>query len=190
MKTRLPLFLLLAAACSETKAPPPQTQRVEVRETIQGVEYVDPYRWLEDQESPETRAWIDEQNAYAERIVGETEARARFRSRVEELLRPAEIGFPRKGGAFEYFTLRRAGDELPGIYRRPAPPDGELPPIDPEASYEMVVDSRPLSADLTTRVDLLSLSSDGKHLLYSIRDGGEDEIEVRVRDLEAGADLP
>ena len=191
MKTRLPLFLvLLAAACSETEAPAPETKRIEVRETIQGVEYVDPYRWLEDQESPETRAWIDAQNAYAESIVGETETRARLRSRLTELLRAPEVGFPRKAGTFEYFTLRRASDELPGIYRRPASADGELPPIDPESSYEIVVDPRPLSADQTTRVDLLSLSSDGKHLLYSVRDGGEDEIEVRVRDLATGADLP
>ncbi len=76
------------------------------------------------------------------------------------------------------------------IYRRPAPPDGEVPPIDAEAAYEVVLDPHPMSADLTTRVDILSPSPEGKYLLYSVRDGGEDEIEVRVRDLEAGADLP
>jgi prolyl oligopeptidase len=191
MKMRLSLFpLLLGAACSTTESPPPETKRVEVRETLHGVEYVDPYRWLEDQESAETRQWIDEQNAYAESIVGETETRARLRSRLAKLLRRPEIGFPRKAGAFEYFMLRREGEELPAIFRRPAPPDGEVPPIDPAEPHELVLDPRPLSADLTTRVDLVSLSPDGKHLLYSVRDGGEDEIEVRVRDLESGADLP
>ncbi len=184
------LFLGFSLGCSAPEAPPPVTKRIEVRETLHGVEYVDPYRWLEDQESPETRQWIDEQNAYAERIVGETETRARLRARLQALLRKPEIGFPRKAGEFEYFTLRREDDELPAIYRRPAPPEGEVPPIDPKASYEIVLDPHPMSADVTTRVDILSLDPDGKFLLYSVRDGGEDEIEVRVRDLQKSIDSP
>jgi prolyl oligopeptidase len=136
MKTRvLSLGFLFAAACSSPRPAPPETKRVEVRETLHGVELVDPYRWLEDQESPETRQWIDAQNAYAETVVGESERRARLRTRLGALLRPPEIGFPRKAGDFEYFTLRRESDDLPAIYRRPAPPEGEVPPIDPTASY-------------------------------------------------------
>ncbi len=190
MKTRvLSLGALFAVSCSSPRPAPPQSKRVEVRETLHGVELVDSYRWLEDQESPETRQWIEAQNAYAERIVGESERRARLRSRLGEILRQPEVGFPRKSGEFEYFTLRRTSDELPVVYRRPAPPEGEVPPIDPAATYEVVLDPHPLSPDHTTRVDILSLSPDGKHLLYSLRDGGEDEIEVRLRDLEAGADL-
>ncbi len=191
MKTRvLSLGALFAVACSSPRPAPPESKRVEVRETLHGVELVDSYRWLEDQESPETRQWIDAQNAYAERIVGESERRARLRSRLGEILRQPEVGFPRKSGEFEYFTLRRASDELPAIYRRPAPPEGEVPPIDPAASYEIVLDPHPMSADGTTRADILSLSLDGKYLLYSVRDGGEDEIEVRLRDLEEKVDLP
>ena len=198
MKTRLLSVgsFVLSVACSSPHAPPPSTKRVEVKDTLHGVELIDPYRWLEDQESPETRQWIDAQNAYAESIVGESERRARLRSRLGEMLRQPEVGFPRKSGAFEYFTLRRASDELPAIYRRPAPPespksdDGEVAPIDPAASYEVVLDPHPMSSAHTTRVDILSLSPDGKYLLYSLRDGGEDEIEVRLRDLEAKVDLP
>ena len=47
-------------------AAPPKTTVTEVKETVQGTEIVDPYRWLEDQNSPETRAWIDAQNAYTD----------------------------------------------------------------------------------------------------------------------------
>ncbi len=121
MKTRvLSLgFLVLSLACFSPHAPP-STKRVEVKYTLHGVELTDLYRWLEDQESLETRQWIDAQSAYAESIVGESERRARLRSRLGTLLRQPEVGFPRKGGAFEYFTLRRAPDEIPAIYRRPA----------------------------------------------------------------------
>jgi protease II len=182
--------LALFAACSAPHSPPPSTKRVEVKDTLHGVELTDPYRWLEDQESAETRQWIDAQNAYAESIVGESERRARLRTRLGALLRQPEVGFPRKSGELEYFTLRRASDELPVIYRRPAPAESEVPPIDPAASYEVVLDPHPMSSDHTTRVDILALSSDGKYLLYGLRDGGEDEIEVRLRDLEAKVDLP
>ena len=185
--------LALFNACSAPHSPPPSTKRVEVKDTLHGVELTDPYRWLEDQESSETRQWIDAQNAYAESIIGESERRARLRSRLGEMLRQPEVGFPRKSGRFEYFTLRRASDELPAIYRRPAPPEGPeggVPPIDPNAVQEVVVDPHPLSADQTTPVDVLSLSPDGKYLLYSLRDGGEDEIVVKLRDLEAKVDLP
>ncbi len=185
--------LVLAVGCSAPQSPPPSTKRVEVRDTLHGAELTDPYRWLEDQESAETRRWIEEQNAYAESIVGESERRARLRARLGEMLRQPEAGFPRKSGNFEYFTLKRSSDELPAIYRRPASPESAavpIVPIDPKASYEVVVDPHPLSSDHTTRVDVLSLSPDGKYLLYSLRDGGEDEIEVRLRDLEAKVDLP
>jgi prolyl oligopeptidase len=192
MKTRVLSLgtLVAAAACSAPRPTPPESKKVEVRETFHGFELVDLYRWLEDQESPETRQWIETQNAYAETIVGESERRARLRSRLAETLRQPEAGFPRKSEEFEYFTLRRATDEIPAIYRRPAPPEGEVPPIDPAASYEVVLDPSPMSTDHTTRVDILSLSPDGKYLLYSLRDGGEDEIEVRLRDLHTKSDLP
>jgi protease II len=64
------LFLCGAATGArqgpETRLPdPPPTRREDFRETLHGVELIDPYRWLEDQEAPQTRAFIDAQNAYA-----------------------------------------------------------------------------------------------------------------------------
>ena len=65
------LLLPVLAACGGDYPPPPETERIPFSETIHGVEFEDPYRWLEDQDSPETRAFIDRQNEYAELIVGE-----------------------------------------------------------------------------------------------------------------------
>ena len=111
MKTRVLSLglLLLFSACSPPLSPPPSTKRVEVKDTLHGVELTDPYRWLEDQDSAETRQWIDAQNAYAESIVGESERRARLRSRLGEMLRQPEVGFPRKSGDFEYFSTLLIG---------------------------------------------------------------------------------
>ena len=95
----------------------------------------------------------------------------------------------------EYFTLRRVGDELPAIYQRPAPAPaarGTAPPatpIDPAGAYEVVVDPRPLSPDQTTRVELVAVEAKGRYLVYAVRDGGQDEHALRVRDLAASVDL-
>ncbi|HEX9728372.1 MAG TPA: prolyl oligopeptidase family serine peptidase [Gemmatimonadales bacterium] len=185
------LFLsFVTAACAPTYPAPPRTRQQEVVDVIHGVEFTDPYRWLEDQASPETRAWIDAQNAYAEQVVGETRLRAELRARFRALMDTPDKGAPRRGGDFEYFTLRRIGEELATVYRRPVPA-GDLPvPIDPAEEYEVVIDPHPMSADLTTQVEVLSLSSDGRFMLYSVREGGQDEVSVRLRDLRSGTDLP
>ncbi len=180
---------LLSVACS-SYPPPPETPRDVVVDTLHGVEFQDPYRWLEDQESERTRIWIDEQNDYAEEIVGQSPLRDRVRLRLEELMDVDDVGSPQAAGEFEYFTLRRKGEELPVIYRRPAPPADTEQEIDPEAEYEVVIDPHPMSPGHTTRVSIRSLSRDGRLMIYDIRDGGADEVELRVHDLETGTDLP
>jgi len=180
----------LTAVGAVNYPPPPPTRKVEVVDTLHGVSIADPYRWLEDQESSETRAWLEAQNAYAETIVGESARRARLRSRFSELMRYDDPSPARKGGAWEYFTLRRPTQELPVICRRPAPPEGELRRIDPRSDCEVIFDPHPMSADHTLRVELLSVSPDGKLIAYGVRDGGQDELEIRLRDAAQGSDLP
>ena len=70
---RIPVWFFLFAVLALGPVPgradipqPPETRRDDVREVLHGVEIKDPYRWLEDQESAETRAWIDAQNAYTQ----------------------------------------------------------------------------------------------------------------------------
>jgi prolyl oligopeptidase len=181
---------VFTAACSPAYPPPPQTERDEVVDTLHGVSIADPYRWLEDQETPETRAWIDSQNDYAERVIGESPLRAKLRERFARLMRFTDFGSPTKGGDYEYFTMRRANQDLPVICRRPAPPEGEMKRFDTQTDYEVLIDPHEMSQDHTTRVDILSVSPDGKLLIYSVRDGGQDEVEVRIRDIEQGVDLP
>jgi protease II len=85
---------VLTLACSTSYPPPPETKRVAVVDTLHGIEFVDPYRWLEDQDSPETRAWIQAQNAYAETIIGRTPLRAELERRLAELMDDDEHGWP------------------------------------------------------------------------------------------------
>jgi prolyl oligopeptidase len=70
------LRLAAVLSCSLTlAAQPPTTRRDSFREVLHGVEVIDPYRWLEDQHSPETRRWIDAQNAYSAAMLDPLPAR-------------------------------------------------------------------------------------------------------------------
>ncbi len=180
-------LLLGLAACGVTYPPPPETEQAPFVETIHGVEFEDPYRWLEDQDSPATRDFIDRQNEYAEEIVGEPPEREWARRRLGELMDTPDIGAPVRAGDFELFTLRRAGEELASIVQRAAPEADGLVKIDPADEFEVVVD--PADIGPYAHLGIVSVSPDGQRLLYSVRIGGEDETTVRLRDLGRNVDL-
>ena len=185
-------LLLLACclwACSPSYPPAPETTEQEVVETLHGVEFRDPFRWLEDQNNEQTRFWIDRQNAYAELIIGQSPLRDAVHQRLKELMDLDDAGSPQRAGDFEYFSLRRRGQQLPVLYRRPKPPGEARVRIDPAEEYETVIDPHLLSEDLSIRVAIRALSEDGKWMVYSRRTGGQDEVELRVRDLTANRDL-
>jgi prolyl oligopeptidase len=183
------LVPVLAAACARSPYPPPPETRVEpVTDTLHGVAIEDPYRWLEDQDAPEVRDWIARQNAYADSVVGDSPLRQRLQQRLAQLMGAPSVGAPRKAGDWEYFTLRRSNEETAVIYRRPAPAQPER--IDPAGRYEKVVDPFAIRADGTTGVGLEAVSNDGRHLLFSVRDGGRDEVEIRLLDLATLQELP
>ena len=110
------LALLVSAALAApdrvagqaSSAAPPPTRSDNVREVLHGVEMVDPYRWLEDQNSPETRAWIDAQNRYTRSVLDSIPGRERLSKRIAKLLKVDSVSEPveRKGKYF--FTKRLA----------------------------------------------------------------------------------
>lgn len=171
-------------------SPFPETRVSLVVDTIHGVPVPDPYRWLEDTHGDEVHSWVDAQTAYAEEIVGDPPIRSWLETRLREMMDRDDVGSPRRAGDYEYFTLRRKGEEVEAIYRRPAPPEGDTVKIEPAEDYEKVLDPLEWSADGTTSLGILSFSPDGDLLIYSVRDGGPDEYAIRVRDLERGEDLP
>jgi prolyl oligopeptidase len=175
----LPVAAALAAWAAD--APPaPKTRVDNVKEIIHGVEIVDPYRWLEDQESPETRAWIDSQNAYARTILAGIPGREALKRRIAELLKVDSIDIPIERGGRYFFSKRRADQDLDIIYMRKGA----------KGNDEVLVDPHPLSAAYTISVRLIDVSKDGSRLAYSLRDGGADEVEIRLLDVETRKELP
>jgi prolyl oligopeptidase len=177
---RLALMLALAASASHLAAAqavksPPHTRTVEVVETIHGVTIADPYRWLEDQNSPETRAWIEEQNRYTESLLNQLPWREQIRKRLEQLLRIDTIGIPIARGGRYFFMKRRADQNQAAIYMREGPTGKD----------QLLVDPNAMSPDQTVSVNIVAISDDGKLLAYGTRQGGEDEITITFMDVDS-----
>jgi prolyl oligopeptidase len=181
----VPLVLFLAAllACASDpvgRMKPPPSKIQEIKDILHGVEIIDRYRWLEDQNSPETRAWIKAQNEYTEAMLGPLKERDYLRQRLGQLLKIDTISTPQEAGGRYFFTKRLAQQDLSIIYMR----DGV------RGKDEVLIDPHPLSADKTVSVGLVDVAEDGKVLAYSVRNGGEDEIVVKFLDIDKRQDLP
>lgn len=161
-------------------AQPPATRRDDFKEVLHGVEVVDPYRWLEDQGAAETRRWIAEQNRYSDSMLGRLPARESILQRLDELSAQPSVGAPDCRGAFCYVSRRAAGAQASVIFRRPVGGGEE----------EQFFDPLKFAAERGTSAGFLRTSNDGRILAYALRRGGEDETEIRFRDVSKGQDLP
>ena len=173
--------LVISAITSvQAQAPkPPATKVDNFREVLHGVEIIDPYRWLEDQDAPETRAWIDAQNKYTHSLLDELPARPLIQKRLSELLRVDVVTPPFVQGGRYFLSKKRAEDDLFILYVRQGL----------NGKDEVLIDPHTLSADHTTDIGLLDVSNDGKLIVYSVRRGGQDETELRVMDVDSRKDV-
>ncbi len=172
----------LLSGCADTRRipPPPETAVTPVHDTLHGVEIVDNYRWLEDQEAPETRAWIEAQNAYTDGLLDSLAGRAAIAARLGELMKVASMGVPRVRGGRYFFTKRGADQDFPVVYVRQGLEGEDVALLDPN-TWE---------GEVTRSAQILDVSRDGTLLAYGIREGGQDEIELRFLDVDTRADLP
>ena len=180
----LPLVVLVG--CGETSPyavevqPPPETEAIEVADIVHGVEIVDPYRWLEDQESPETREWIDAQNAYTDTILEQIPGREALEERFARLMKTDVISMPMERGGRYFYSKRAADQDLFVVYVREGL-DGE---------ERVLIDPHPMSEDLTVSVGIREISHDGRLVAYAVRRGGADEVTIRFLDVDTGEELP
>ncbi len=158
---------------------PPQSRRQDLVEVLHDVEVRDPYRWLEDQDSPETRSWIARQNEYTDSILGALPGRKRIASRMRELLHADRYGLPivRKNALF--YSHRGALDDIARICMR-----------DASGKETILVDPREVQATDPANVEILDVSFDGRFLAYGLRLAGRDEISVHFLDTTSGEAIP
>jgi prolyl oligopeptidase len=160
-------------------AAPPKTTVNEVKEMVQGTEIVDPYRWLEDQNSPETRAWIDAQNAYTDSLISKIGGREALRQQLSALIKIDNMTAPLVRSNRYFFSKRQAEQDQSSLFMRQGV-DGK---------DELLVDPLPLSPNHTVTVGINSVTKDGKLLAYFVRQGGADETTPHLFDVDAHKEL-
>jgi prolyl oligopeptidase len=171
--------LALPASADAPKGPPP-TRTDNVRETVHGVEVVDPFRWLEDQTGPETRAWIDAQRRYTESVLSKLPGREAIKKRLTELLRVDTTSAPTVANNRYFYSKRKADQDLPVFYVR----KGFTGPD------EVLLDCNTLSPDKTVSAATLDVAEDGSVWVYGVRQGGEDETTVQMMEVDSHRELP
>lgn len=180
---RLAALALLAVPVAPRAAralPPYPPTRVEVvRDTLHGVVLEDPYRWLEAQDAPETRAWIEAQNRYRESAMAEVPGLEGIRARLTQVMVVGSSGVPVERGGRYFFRRRAADQDLNVLVVR----DG------PRGRDRVLADPHPLSADHSTSVEYTDISPDGRLVAIGTRQGGADELTVAFRDVASGRDL-
>ncbi len=176
-----PLAAVLALAGSAA-APPraPETRRGDVVDDYFGTRIADPYRWLEDDLSPETEAWVAAQNEVSRAFLDAIPERDALLSRLTRLWDHERLTAPvRRGG--RYFFSRNSGLQNQAV----------LHVADGLASEPRVLlDPNGLAADGTVALAASEPSEDGKLLAYALAEAGSDWLTWRVRRADTGEDLP
>jgi prolyl oligopeptidase len=160
--------------------PQPDSPIEAATEILHGVAITDPYRWLENQESPCTREWIAAQTRYARSYLDSIPHRDRIRHRTRELLDVETYDSLQKAGNRYFFRKRPPGQEQPSIYMREG--------ID--GPDQLLVDPSRRSTGQHTAVRPLRISPDGRLLLYEVKEGGERTGIFELLDIENRKTLP
>jgi prolyl oligopeptidase len=182
------LFFLPSLSMAQSAAPatagappvcPPKARVDDVREDIHGTTVADPYRWLENQTSPESRAWIDAENQCTKLALDGLPQRPALQKRLGELMRVDSPGIPVERNGRLFFMYKERTSDLGALYYR----DGLT------GKDHLLVDPQTLSPDHSINVTLEGVSQDGKYVYYGLRQGGRDEVTVHIKDVDTLQDL-
>ncbi|WP_082565481.1 prolyl oligopeptidase family protein [Duganella sp. Root1480D1] len=157
----------------------PASKKVDQQDNYHGTLVADPYRWLEDANSDETKAWVLEQNKVTQAWLAQIPEREAIKARLTKLWNYERYGVPSKKGG-RYFYSRNDGLQNQSVLYT-ARNLSETPRV--------LLDPNTLAADGTVALAGTSVSPNGKFLAYSTAASGSDWNEIKVRDIATGKDL-
>ena len=158
----------------------PTTQTIDQTDNYHGTLVSDPYRWLEDVDSPETLDWIKRQNELTYGFLKQIPVREQLRKRLTELWDYPKAQAPIKHGG-RYFQLRNSGlqnQDVLFVYETLT------------AEPRLLLDPNTLSEDGTVALNAWEASPDGKWLAYATSASGSDWQTWHIRNVDTGQDLP
>ena len=157
----------------------PVTKKVNQQDNYHGTTIADPYRWLEDANSADTKEWVDAQNKVTQAYLGQIPERENIRQRLTKLWNYERYTVPYKEGG-RYFYTRNDGLQPQSVLYT-MKNLGDTPRV--------LLDPNTLAADGTVALAGAAVSPDGKLLAYGTAASGSDWNEWKVRDIETGKDL-
>jgi len=152
----------------------PKTTKKPVTNIFFETKVVDNYRWLEDDKSAETKAWVNAENEVTFDYLSKIPYRDQLKNRLSELWNYEKVGTPFIAGDYTYFSKNNGLQNQNVIYRKKR-----------NADLEIFLDPNTFSDDATTSLGSLSFSKDGKTAAYSISEGGSDWGKIIVIDVES-----
>jgi len=157
----------------------PSTRRADVVDDYHGTKIADPYRWLEDLDSTETRDWVAAQNALTERYLAQQPIRDHFRRRIQRLWNFRKTNLPVIENGRLFYRMNSGLQLQSPLYMRESIGSPAVEIIDPNLIWP----------DATTSLATFAPSPDTLHLAYTFAKGGADWQTIKVRRLTTGQDL-
>jgi prolyl oligopeptidase len=157
----------------------PTTRQAYVVDNLHGTLVSDPYRWLEDLDSEETRAWIEQQNNLTFSFLEQIPEREKIRERLTKLWDYEKYGAPHREGN-RYFFLKNNGLQNQSVLYTTKSLDQQP---------DVLLDPNQLSSDGTVALAGYAISDDGNFMAYGLSSAGSDWMEWKVRNVETGEDL-
>ncbi|MDT8347280.1 MAG: S9 family peptidase, partial [Flavobacteriaceae bacterium] len=188
MQVKVSKFLIIIASLSlagcnnsapntEESMQYPETQKVDAVDVYFGKEIKDPYRWLENDRSEETAAWVKAQNKVTEAYMSQISYRDSIENKIAEIWNYEKIGAPFTEGNFTYFYKNDGLQNQYVLYRYAKDSDME--------QAEVFIDPNTFSKDGTTSLSGINFSDSGKYAAYQISEGGSDWRKVLIMETES-----
>jgi prolyl oligopeptidase len=175
------LVTALAVPGAGLAQPPyPDTRKGDVVDTYFGTQVADPYRWLEDDNSAETKAWVKAQNELSSAYLSAIPGRAAIRDRVARLWNFEKYSVPYKLGKYYFYTYNTGLQNQPVLFVTE----------DRKAPGRVLIDPNAFSADGTVALADTRTTRDGRLVAYATSVAGSDWQTWKVRDVASGRDLP
>ncbi len=178
MPMRALLVLSLATGALAAQAPP--TRKLDVVDTYFGTQVADPYRWLEDDRSLDTQAWVEAQNRVTFAYLEQIPERKAIQARLTRLWNYEKFGAPRRHGHYYVYTYNSGLQNQSVLYLTEKLQEKGRVLLDPNA----------LSKDGTISLAGTRFSEDGKYMAYGLSRAGADVETWRIREVATGQDLP
>lgn len=156
----------------------PPAKRGDVVDDYHGTKVADPYRWLEEIDSDETKAWVEAENRVADAYLEEIPERSEIKDRITRLWDYEKYGIPDEEGGRYFYSYNTGLQNQSVLYTSKSLGEDAKPLLDPNK----------LSKDGTVALSGLSVTKDGSKMAYALADAGSDWQTWRVRDVETGDD--